>query len=112
MKVLSYPYTFTTRSVLRHLIDYSKVVPLIKHVNANVYISIDCMVETYIAQKVTPRKKHVIRVQDPLTGKDCRPPGLIDPNYRINVIGEELVSRLEEVLTLFREELVDISVEL
>ena len=84
MKVLSYPYTFATRSVFRHLIDYSKVVPLIKSVNADVYISIDCMVETYIAQKVMPRKKHVIWVQDPFDWRDYQLLGSIDPNYRIS----------------------------
>lgn len=65
IKVLSYPYTYTSHSTLKHIVDYSKVIPLIKRVNADVYMSIDCMVETYIAQKIMPDRKHIIWVQDP-----------------------------------------------
>ncbi len=84
IKVLSYPYTYTSRSILRHVIDYSKVIPLIKQVNADVYISIDCMVETYIAQKIMPDRKHVIWVQDPFDWEDYKLLRSIDPNYRIS----------------------------
>jgi len=41
VKILSYPYTYTSPSTLRHLVDYSKVIPLIRWVNADVYISIE-----------------------------------------------------------------------
>ena len=82
IKVLSYPYAYTSHSILKHVVDYSKVIPLIKQVNADVYISIDCMVETYIAQKVMPDRKHVIWVQDPFDWEDYRLLGSIDPNYR------------------------------
>jgi len=84
VKVLSYPYSYTTSSALRHVIDYSRVVPLIRQVNADVYISIDCMVETYIAQKVMPRRRHVIWVQDPFDENDYRLLSLVDPNYKFN----------------------------
>jgi len=63
IKVLSYPYTYMSRSTLRHVVDYSRVAPLIKQVNADVYISIDCLVEIYLAQKVMSDRKHVIWVQ-------------------------------------------------
>jgi len=84
IKVLSYPYTYTSHSVLRYLIDYSKVVPLIRRVNADVYISIDCMVETYIAMKVMPKAKHVIWVQDPFDENDYRLLSSVDPYYRFS----------------------------
>jgi len=84
MDVLSYSYDFTTRSSLKHLIDYRKVIPLIKKADADVYLSIDCMVETYLAQKIMPDRKHVIWVQDPFGWEDYMLLGSIDPNYRIS----------------------------
>lgn len=86
LRFLSYPYTYTytSHSILKHVVDYSKVIPLIKQVNADVYISIDCMVETYIAQKIMPNRKHIIWVQDPFDWKDFRLLSSTDPNYRIN----------------------------
>ncbi|MEM4488928.1 MAG: glycosyltransferase family 4 protein [Desulfurococcaceae archaeon] len=84
MEILSYPYDFTSRSSLKHLIDYTKVIPLIRKADADVYVSIDCMVETYLAQKVMPDRKHVIWVQDPFDWSDYELLGSIDPNYRIS----------------------------
>jgi len=84
MEILSYPYDFTTHSSLKHLIDYRKVMPLIKKTDADVYLSIDCMVETYLAQKTMPDRKHVIWVQDPFDWNDYKLLGSIDPNYRIS----------------------------
>ena len=84
MEILSYPYDFTTRSPLKHLVDYTKVIPLIRRADADVYVSIDCMVETYLAQRVMPDRKHVIWVQDPFDWNDYRLLGSIDPNYRIS----------------------------
>lgn len=65
MEILSYPYDFTTSSSIKHLVDYTKVIPLIKKADSDVYLSIDCMVETYLAQRIMPDRKHVIWVQDP-----------------------------------------------
>jgi len=84
MEILSYPYDFTAHSSLKHLIGYRKVIPLIKKADADVYLSIDCMVETYLAQKVMSDRKHVIWVQDPFDWDDYKLLGSIDPNYRIN----------------------------
>ena len=61
MEILSYPYEFTSSLSLKHPIDYTKVIPLIRKACADVYI-----VETYLAQRIMPDKKHVIWVQDPL----------------------------------------------
>ena len=93
----AYPYTYTSKSVLRHLIDYAKVVPIIKKVNADVYISIDCMVETLIAQKVMPRAKHVIWVQDPFDWNDYMLLSSIDPNYRVSRLKFWATTKLYEV---------------
>ncbi|MEM2628217.1 MAG: glycosyltransferase family 4 protein [Ignisphaera sp.] len=84
MELLSYPYDFTSTSSLKHMIDYAKVIPLIRKADADVYISIDCMVETYLAQNVMPDRKHVIWVQDPFDWSDYKLLGSIDPNYRIS----------------------------
>jgi len=69
MEILSYPYDLTTRSSLKHIIDYVNVVPLIRGADADVYISIDCMVETYLAQKVMPDRRHVINIGKVLSTK-------------------------------------------
>jgi len=42
------------------------------------------MVETYLAQKIMPDRKHMIWVQDPFDWNDYRLLGSIDPNYRIS----------------------------
>jgi len=94
IKVLSYPYTYTSHSTVRHLVDYSKVVPLIKQVNADVYISIDCMVETYIAEKIIPHKKHIIWVQDPFDENDYKLLSSVDPNYKFNKLKFEITRSL------------------
>lgn len=84
MEILSYPYDLTTHSSLKHIIDYVNVIPLIRRADADVYISIDCMVETYLAQKVMPDRRHVIWVQDPFDENDYKLLGSIDPNYRVS----------------------------
>lgn len=82
MAILSYPYDFSTRASLKHILEYAEVIPLIKQADADVYVSIDCMVETYIAQKVMPDRKHVIWVQDPFDEADYRLLGSVDPNFK------------------------------
>lgn len=84
MTIYTYPYTWTSGSTLRHLRDYTKVVPLIKRVAADVYISIDCMIETLVAEKIMPNAKHIIWVQDPFDDEDYKLLGSVDPNYRLN----------------------------
>jgi len=86
MKILSYPYDLTTHSSLKHAIDYAKVIPLIRKANADVYISIDCMVETYIAQKIMPNSKHIIWVQDPFPyeKQDYVTLAKVDPLYKLH----------------------------
>ncbi|MEM4004208.1 MAG: glycosyltransferase family 4 protein [Desulfurococcaceae archaeon] len=96
MEILSYPYDFTTRSPLKHIIDYTNVVPLIRRADADVYISIDCMVETYLAQKVMPDRKHVIWVQDPFDWSDYELLGSIDPNYRISKLKFWVTTKIYE----------------
>jgi len=96
IKVLSYPYSYTSQSMLRHVVDYSKAISLIKQVNADVYISIECMVETYIAQKTMHDRKHVIWVQDPFDWEDYKLLGSIDPNYRISRLKFWMSTKLYE----------------
>jgi len=96
IKVLSYPYTYTSRSTLRHIVDYSEIAPPIKQVDADVYISIDCLVETYIAQKVISNRKHVIWVQDPFDWEDYKLLGSVDPNYRISPLKFWATTKLYE----------------
>jgi len=99
MEILSYPYDFTTRSSLKHLIDYRKVIPLIKKADADVYLSIDCMVETYLVQKIMPDRKHMIWVQDSFDWNNYRLLGFVDPNYRISRLKFWTITKFYEKLT-------------
>ncbi|MEM2197375.1 MAG: hypothetical protein QW290_09875 [Sulfolobales archaeon] len=65
MEILSYPYDFTSRSSLKHLIDYTKV-RLLYQLGRRVLMYMISIVETYLAQRIMPDRKHVIWVQDPL----------------------------------------------
>jgi hypothetical protein len=84
MEILSYPYDLSTQSPLKRLMDYTKAVPLIRRADADVYISIDCMVETYLAQKAMPDRKHVVWVQDPFDWNGYKLLSSIDMNYVIS----------------------------
>ncbi|MCX8205266.1 MAG: glycosyltransferase family 4 protein [Candidatus Nezhaarchaeota archaeon] len=110
IEVLSYPYDFTSRSSFKHAINYARAIPLIKRADADVYVSIDCMVETYLAQKVMPDRKHVIWVQDPFDENDYKLLGSVDPNYRVNKLKflatvklyEKAYNRADVILTQAR----------
>jgi glycosyltransferase involved in cell wall biosynthesis len=94
IELLSYPYDFTSRSSFKHMSNYLHVIPLIKRANADVYISIDCLVETYLAQKLMPKSKHVIWVQDPFDESDYKLLGSLDPQYKVNKFKFLFTSRL------------------
>lgn len=105
IKILSYPYTYTSSSTLRHVVDYSKVISLIKQVNADIYISIDCMIETFIAEKVMPHKKHIIWVQDPFDENDFKLLSSVDLNYRFNKLKFE-ITRIVYTLAYRKADLI------
>jgi len=96
MEILSYPYDFTTHSSLKHIIDYTRFIPLVKKANADVYVSIDCMIETYLAQKVMPNKTHVIWVQDPRNERDHELISSIDPRYEFSRLKFWMTTKLYE----------------
>jgi len=84
MEILSYPYDFTSHSSLKHLVNYAGVIPLIRQADADVYLSIDCLMETCIAQRVMPDRKHVIWVQDPFDEDDHRLLCSVDPYHKFS----------------------------
>jgi len=65
INVLTYSYHFETRSVLRHLRDYLGFLELVRSVDADVFISIEAMVETLIVEMVKRDSKHIVWAQDP-----------------------------------------------
>jgi len=84
MEVITYPYAFETRSVLRHLNDYRGFLKVVKRVRADVFISIEAMVETLIAEYIAYSAKHVVWAQDPFDRLDYQLLSSIDPYYRIS----------------------------
>jgi hypothetical protein len=52
IEVITYSYAFETRSVFRHLRDYHGFVKIVEDMEVNVFISIEAMVETLIAESL------------------------------------------------------------
>jgi hypothetical protein len=84
IRVITYPYAFETRSVFRHLRDYQGFVNIVREVEAEVFISIEAMVETLIAEIPKRDAKHVVWAQDPFDWTDYQLLSSIDPYYRIS----------------------------
>jgi len=84
VEVVTYPYAFETKSVLRHLRDYYGFAKVLKKVNADVFISVEAMVETLIAEALARDAKHVVWAQDPFDWSDYQLLGSVDPYYRIS----------------------------
>jgi glycosyltransferase involved in cell wall biosynthesis len=84
MEILSYPYSLASKSSLKHIVDYARVIPLVRKVDADVYLSIDCMVETLIVELLKRDARHVIWAQDPFDWTDYQLLGSLDPNYRVS----------------------------
>jgi len=84
IRVITYPYAFETKSVFRHLRDYQGFVNILREVEADVFISIEAMVETLIAEILKRDAKHVVWAQDPFDWTDYQLLSSIDPYYRIS----------------------------
>jgi glycosyltransferase involved in cell wall biosynthesis len=86
MTVLSFPYivSFSISSKLTHVFDYASSLSTYKRANADIYVSIDPQLTTYMAQKVMPDKKHVVYFQDPYDEKAYKDLSLVDSNYEWN----------------------------
>jgi len=84
IEVVTYPYAFETGSVFRHLRDYYGFVRVVRSVNADVFVSIEAMVETLIAETVKRGAKHVVWAQDPFDWVDYKLLGSVDTHYRIS----------------------------
>jgi glycosyltransferase involved in cell wall biosynthesis len=83
IEVITYPYAFE-RSVIRHLRDYYGFARVIRRMEADVFISIEAMVETLIAESLIRNAKHVVWAQDPFDWTDYQLLGSIDPYYKIS----------------------------
>jgi glycosyltransferase involved in cell wall biosynthesis len=84
IRVITYPYAFETRSVFRYLHDYQGFVNIVRGVEADVFISIEAMVKTLIAEILKHDAKHVVWAQDPFDWTDYQLLSSIDPYYRIS----------------------------
>jgi len=83
IEVITYPYSFK-KSVVRHLCDYYGFARVIKHVKVNIFISIEAMIETLIAETLVRNAEHVVWAQDPFDWTDYHILGSVDSNYRIS----------------------------
>ena len=84
IEVVTYPYAFETKSAFRHLCDYYGFARAVREVKADVFISIEAMVETVIAEALVRNAKHVIWAQDPFDWTDYQLLSSVDPYYRIS----------------------------
>jgi glycosyltransferase involved in cell wall biosynthesis len=84
IEVVTYPYAFETKSAFRHLCDYYGFARAVRKVKADVFISIEAMVETVIAEALARNAKHVIWAQDPFDWTDYQLLSSVDPYYRIS----------------------------
>jgi len=83
IEVITYPYAFE-KSVVRHLRDYYGFARVIKHVKVDIFISIEAMIETLIAEILARNAKHVVWAQDPFDWTDHQLLGLVDSYHRIS----------------------------
>jgi glycosyltransferase involved in cell wall biosynthesis len=83
MNVLSFPYinSPSVTSKLKHFFDYTSSSSIYKESNADIFVSIDPQISTYISQKIMPKKKHVIYFQDPYDEKAFKDMAKVDNNY-------------------------------
>jgi glycosyltransferase involved in cell wall biosynthesis len=86
IEVITYPYAFDTRSVVRHLRDYYEFSKVLRDINADAFISIEAMVETLIAETLKRSAKHVVWAQDPFDWSDYQLLSSVDPYYEISRI--------------------------
>jgi glycosyltransferase involved in cell wall biosynthesis len=85
IEVITYPYAFETRSMFRHLRDYYGFARVVnKDVEADVFISIDAMVETLIVETLKHDAKHVVWAQDPFDWSDYQLLSSVDSYYKIS----------------------------
>jgi glycosyltransferase involved in cell wall biosynthesis len=84
IEVITYPYAFESKSVLRHLHDYYGFARVVRKVNADVFISIEAMVEALNAEILVRNAKHVIWAQDPFDWTDYQLLSSVDPYYKIS----------------------------
>jgi glycosyltransferase involved in cell wall biosynthesis len=84
VEVVTYPYAFETKSVLRHLRDYYGFAKALRKVKVDAFISIEAMVETLIAEALARDAKHVVWAQDPFDWSDYQLLGSVDPYYKIS----------------------------
>jgi len=77
--IWTYRYNYASKSLIEHLCNYIEAKRVIERIAADVWVSIDCMVETLIAMKLFPRAKHVIYLQDPRSLEDLARISSVDP---------------------------------
>ncbi len=84
LNIITYPYSFNTKSMLKHILEYREAKRIIKDISADIYISIEAMVETLLAELTMRKSKHIIYAQDPFDEHDYKLLSSVDPYYMIN----------------------------
>jgi glycosyltransferase involved in cell wall biosynthesis len=84
IEVVTYSYSFDTKSVFRHLRDYYYFTKIIRKIEADVFISIEAMVETLITEILRDDAKHIVWAQDPFDWSDYQLLSSVDPYYKIS----------------------------
>lgn len=85
--ILSFPFKLGFPAPL-NMVSYLRSMPLYKMADADVYHNIDAKIETYIAWKLMPCKKHIIHFQDPYDERDYLQMSAVDPVYKWNLMAK------------------------
>lgn len=80
LDVYSFPYE-PFGSTLSHLAAYWRSRPLYKEADADVYHSIEAMIESYLAERMMPGRRHLIHFQDPYDEQAFREMQTVDTSY-------------------------------
>jgi len=81
--VYSFPYD-PLDSISSHLSSYMESLPIYRAIDADIYVSIELQISTYIAQRVEKNKKHVVWFQDPYDEQAYKDMETVDKNYKWN----------------------------
>jgi|ECHhosMinimDraft_1075155.scaffolds.fasta_scaffold06275_2 glycosyltransferase involved in cell wall biosynthesis len=96
LNIITFPYVYQTSSFFKHIFSVFSFSKVVRRINADVFLSIDAMLETVLLNYLHPRSRHIIWAQNPLDWADYQVFGLVNPSYRISkarfLIGKYLLA--------------------
>ncbi|KXA93651.1 hypothetical protein AKJ65_06140 [candidate division MSBL1 archaeon SCGC-AAA259E19] len=89
MTVLGYPkFKNTPSRTIRAVFRRMKAIQFFELADADVYHSESATIDSYVALKAMPNRKHMVTFQDPYDFEAFRKMSLVDPSYRLGFGGK------------------------